>query len=293
MNKLVAVAALSAALCTAVTNTEAAIYTFGTSTGVMTLLNSSGVPLQNNSAPYDSDPTWGYGYRTQVEGSVVFDTATGAGSVNIDPFVFFGDAFTFHDLNFQAVGDGVSGPGTLMLLNGLWDWNGFGTDVPFSLVWDGAGLLTAVNSPLTMLIGDKLSGDELLRWDGSTSTWDTVLSTLGSEEPASNGIQAGTMPTGPVPLATTTWNTTTTCSPPSTCIGNSASGWIPLIPDSIGGSPMPTGPFAGYSINLDLGTPGSMVLTSIEASPVPIPAAAWLFGSGLIGLLGVARRKAA
>lgn len=29
------------------------------------------------------------------------------------------------------------------------------------------------------------------------------------------------------------------------------------------------------------------------ASPVPVPAAAWLLGSGLIGLVGVARRKAA
>jgi len=29
----------------------------------------------------------------------------------------------------------------------------------------------------------------------------------------------------------------------------------------------------------------------LDFSPVPIPAAVWLFGSGLIGLLGVARRK--
>lgn len=29
-----------------------------------------------------------------------------------------------------------------------------------------------------------------------------------------------------------------------------------------------------------------------EMSPVPVPAAAWLFGSGLIGLVGLARRKA-
>jgi len=30
---------------------------------------------------------------------------------------------------------------------------------------------------------------------------------------------------------------------------------------------------------------------AIELAPVPIPAAAWLFGSGLIGLVGIARRK--
>ena len=31
---------------------------------------------------------------------------------------------------------------------------------------------------------------------------------------------------------------------------------------------------------------------TVAASPVPIPAAAWLLGSGLLGLLGIARRKA-
>jgi hypothetical protein len=30
----------------------------------------------------------------------------------------------------------------------------------------------------------------------------------------------------------------------------------------------------------------------VQTSPVPVPTAAWLFGSGLIGLIGVARRKA-
>jgi len=33
--------------------------------------------------------------------------------------------------------------------------------------------------------------------------------------------------------------------------------------------------------------------TAIPVSVVPVPAAAWLFGSGLIGLIGVARRKKA
>ncbi len=31
----------------------------------------------------------------------------------------------------------------------------------------------------------------------------------------------------------------------------------------------------------------------LNTSPVPLPAAAWLFGSGLLGLMGVARRKKA
>ena len=36
------------------------------------------------------------------------------------------------------------------------------------------------------------------------------------------------------------------------------------------------------------------IVTSIDAVPtvIPVPAAAWLFGSGLLGLVGVARRRA-
>lgn len=34
-------------------------------------------------------------------------------------------------------------------------------------------------------------------------------------------------------------------------------------------------------------------IDSFDATMVPVPAAAWLFGSGILGLLGVARRKAA
>ena len=33
-------------------------------------------------------------------------------------------------------------------------------------------------------------------------------------------------------------------------------------------------------------------IASTAPSAVPVPAAAWLFGSGLLGLVGVARRKA-
>jgi hypothetical protein len=37
----------------------------------------------------------------------------------------------------------------------------------------------------------------------------------------------------------------------------------------------------------------STISSSITVSAVPVPAAVWLFGSGLLGLIGVARRKAA
>ena len=44
-----------------------------------------------------------------------------------------------------------------------------------------------------------------------------------------------------------------------------------------------TGLEGSLSINAEIVFPGA----------VPVPAAVWLFGSGLIGLIGVARRKAA
>ena len=49
--------------------------------------------------------------------------------------------------------------------------------------------------------------------------------------------------------------------------------------DGIRGYQMVSGPFAGLNVTMDV---------TVET---PIPAAAWLFGSGLIGLIGIARRK--
>lgn len=46
-----------------------------------------------------------------------------------------------------------------------------------------------------------------------------------------------------------------------------------------------------YTIDPDLGNNYASLEVTISA--VPIPAAAWLFGSGLLGLIGIARKKAA
>ena len=39
-------------------------------------------------------------------------------------------------------------------------------------------------------------------------------------------------------------------------------------------------------------TPGNILAVDMVISQIPVPAAVWLFGSGLIGLVGVARRRA-
>ena len=51
-------------------------------------------------------------------------------------------------------------------------------------------------------------------------------------------------------------------------------------------------PRGGYLVNIQHPSSGNDALWSItQASVVPVPSAVWLFGSGLIGLIGIARRK--
>jgi len=52
----------------------------------------------------------------------------------------------------------------------------------------------------------------------------------------------------------------------------------------------PTG--ATWSFSGESPTSYSMTITSTGIPAVPVPAAVWLFGSGLLGLVGIARRKA-
>ena len=66
-------------------------------------------------------------------------------------------------------------------------------------------------------------------------------------------------------------------------------GATPSTGDGTPGTAMQAGPFAGQSAVFN-GTLLDTVAFS-GTSAVPIPAAAWLFGSGLLGLAGVARRR--
>lgn len=52
-------------------------------------------------------------------------------------------------------------------------------------------------------------------------------------------------------------------------------------------SDMPGGPFAGFKPTFG----GTATVTSVDTGAVPVPAAAWLLGSGLLGLVGIGRRK--
>lgn len=171
----------------------------------------------------------------------------------------------------------------------LFSWNG-NYGIPVSIVWDAAGFLNG---------------------------------TAGAV-PASDGTYSsapyGYLNLGPVPIATTTWNlnnfsgcglagnnTTTTGGG---CLGVNPSGGLPLVTDTrlninksyytntygIGGVPMWDGPFVNFNFNFDftaLTQTGTRAGTigPFPVNTVPVPAAVWLFGSGLLGLIGVAKRR--
>ena len=89
------------------------------------------------------------------------------------------------------------------------------------------------------------------------------------------GLRVGTFMfvTGAADIATLTF----------TAVGAAGSSTLVTVADGAGLG-------GGWSPAMDLYEAGTV---NIAASAVPIPAAVWLFGSGLLGLIGIARRKAA
>jgi len=45
------------------------------------------------------------------------------------------------------------------------------------------------------------------------------------------------------------------------------------------------------NINTNTTNPYQFYIETMDVTAVPVPAAAWLFASGLLGLVGIARRK--
>ena len=54
---------------------------------------------------------------------------------------------------------------------------------------------------------------------------------------------------------------------------------------------MYNGVYTSISWNTDVFEDFHAIQVGVERTVVPIPPAIWLFGSGLIGLVGIARRK--
>ena len=266
--------------------------------GVFTMLDSSGSALENTSLPKGTNR-----FQTAITGTMQFDTVTGHGTATLVPFDFFAGTSPAEavGIEMQAIGDGMGGSGSLILGNMLFNWNG-NNGIPVSIVLDAAGMFGAMMDP-----GFGVG---------------TVISGVGAT-PASDGTYTGAtygyLGLGPTPVATTAWNTSLApgCSV-GNCMNVSPSGALPLVLDTafndndytantgaqagthdnngdtyftvfgVGGNPMVDGPFQGFNANFDISS-----ITITDITPVPVPAAAWLFGSGLLGLVGVARRRKA
>lgn len=229
--------------------------------GLFTLQNAN-TTILNSSQPYYYDTTWGYGARTQISGTLQIDPNTGAGIGTIYPFEFFSQGLASAS-NFepQAIGNG------LLLGNVDYNWNNH--DMTVQIVLDASGLFDAYSR-------------EFSPW--SFIDQSTCMSGLNCATPATNGIKKGTLPIGPVPIATTTFNTVG-----QNGYGTSINMLSLGVDDGIGGSPMDHGPFEGYSANFDITSISMGSISPIQA--VPVPSAIWLFGSGLFALAGLSRRN--
>lgn len=242
-------------------------------------------------------------FETPITGTMTLDTVSGAGTTSVSSFEWLSNSIpaTFQTMQLQSIGS------NLILGNGLWNWGG-STNIPLSIVWDASGLINSL--PLIYANGYGVNGTVISGVGVRSAVDGSFVGSAGAHVYPFDDY-SGYMDLGPVPMATTKWNTTPLCTAVtnSTCLNTNPSGAVPLVADNapnlydynplylggdgsasdgIAGSPMIAGPFWTYNASIDI---ASMSVIMYSASPVPVPAAAWLFGSGLIGLVTMARRK--
>ena len=208
---------------------------------------------------------------TPISATLNYDTVTGIGGSNMSIEMsggFWSDPVTFHDITLQHdVGTNtISG-------NILVDW-GVSSNMPMHINWDATGFLNAIN--IGLQVGDTISGTTLKQDTNNDGTFDVFTNVL-SANPYSDTLMSNSVfstyysDEGPAPLAATS---------SSLGLGYDING------NYIGGTP-----FDGIRGYINIGSGNSLTVTSVNSSVVPIPASLWLFGSGLIGLISVARRK--
>jgi hypothetical protein len=198
------------------------------------------------------------GWQTPISASLTYDTNVGATSSTLSVNIgnWFGATAYMHDITTVSI------TGNIINAQYLGDW-GTNINMPAHVQWDATGLINAIGYGLQ--VGDKLSGNSLYRDYNHDHVYDPselLTANLGSATPYSDALTIGlSIPQGYAPLAAT----------------SASQGFT-------------DGPFTGVVAYFDIGSGNSMYVTSVSA--VPVPAAVWLFGSGLLGLIGVARRKA-
>lgn len=194
-----------------------------------------------------------------ISANLNYNTVAGVGSsdltISTGNQFFFGFPMLFHSIEMQRVGSSNFIAGTVYV-----DWN-INTNLPAHLVWDATGLFNAIDYGLQQ--GDVLSGSSLYHDGNGNGSQDPgeFLADIASAIPHADTIVQPIDIQGPAPMAATD-------SSPG--LGNDT-------------------PFPGIRALFDIGSGNSMFVTSVSA--VPVPAAAWLFCSGLIALVGVSRKS--
>lgn len=207
------------------------------------------------SNPDSPDAIDSNGYQTAIGANLTYDTELGIGSSDLAfDLSFWGKAVSIRDINLNFISGTNNIEGTMLA-----DWSGT-TDMSMQILWDATGLFNAID--LGLQAGDRISGTNLYRDMDGDGYAETFIADVNSATPITDSFLNYNLNQGPAPLATT-------------------EGTLGLL----------DGPFPGVQVHLDIGSGNSMYVTSVSA--VPVPAAVWLFGSGLIGLAGVARRKRA
>lgn len=195
-----------------------------------------------------------------ISASLSYDTVAGIGSsdltISTGSQTFFGFPMIFHDIDMQRVGNTNIIVGSI-----LTDWN-VNHNMPLHIEWDATGLFNAIDYGLQP--GHVLSGSTLYYDTNGNGVQNQgeYLADINSAIPYADSLFSQQSIQGPAPMAATV--------------------------NSQGLDE--TTPFQGIIGLFDIGSGNSMHVTSVSA--VPIPSAIWLFGSGLIGLVGLARRKA-
>lgn len=235
-------------------------------TGRMTVVSPDGTVIPNGSATNLLDPR---GEQTPISASLTFDTYLGIGSSNIriGQVEFLGNIGSIHDINFTRQGNSSLLDGTILV-----DWAGL-FNYPAHIQWDATGLANAINFGLQ--VGDKISGTTLYRdfnHDGQYNSSEIIVSDLGSAVPYTDNL----------PYYDDYYDTIAYWHP------FTLQGYAPMAATS-GTTGFTDGAFPGMRVYLDIGSGNSMYVTSVQT--VPLPTAVWLFSSGLLGLIGLMRKK--
>ncbi|TCV82347.1 hypothetical protein [Sulfurirhabdus autotrophica] len=200
---------------------------------------------------------------TPIAASLTYNTDTGIGNsgLSITMSTFLGSAPTFHDISMTRQSGSNLITGQILV-----DWSG-SLNMPLHIEWDATGLFNAINYGLQA--GDVISGSTLYHDTNGNGLFDQgeYLTNVSSATPYSDTLQLqqgyGTSTLqGSAPMAATAGS-----------LGLASSGLTGI---------------RGY---FDIGSGNSMHVVSVTS--VPVPAAAWLFGSGLLGLTSLVRMRKA